>query len=88
MRLTNPSLALGLFLLGSDFFQKLPSAGFPPYFVLWTHSFFFDRRACMVFQNHKIRFFQVRQSVPQGFVIDTVFSLFLSMIFLHLCPLR
>ena len=41
-------------------FHKLISAGLPPCFARWTRSFLSDRRACVVFQNHKSRFFRVR----------------------------
>ena len=41
-------------------FHKLISAGLPPCFARWTQSFLSDRRACVVFQNHKSRFFRVR----------------------------
>ena len=41
-------------------FHKLISAGFPPCFARWTQSFLSDRRACVVYQNHKSRFFRVR----------------------------
>ena len=48
-------------------------------FARWTQSFLPDRRACVAFQNHKSRFFQVRGSVPQGSVPGPVlFSLFLN----------
>ena len=33
--------------------HKLISAGLPPCFACWTPSFLSDRRACVVFQNHK-----------------------------------
>ena len=33
-------------------FHKLISAGLPPCFARWTQSFFSDRRACVVYQNH------------------------------------
>ena len=54
------------------FLHKLISAGLPPCFVRWTQSFIFDRRACMVYQNHKSRFFQILRGVPQGSVLGPV----------------
>ena len=67
-------------------FHKLISAGLPPYFARWTQSFLSDRRASVVYQNHKSRFFRVRRGVPQGSVLGPV--LFSSlMIFRHLCLL-
>ena len=60
-------------------FHKLVSAGLPHSFVRWTQSFLSDRRACMVYQNHKSRSFQVRRSVPQGSVLGPeLFSLFIN----------
>ena len=60
-------------------FHKLISAGLPPCFARWTQSFFSDRRACVVYQNHKSRSFRVRRGVPQGFVFGPVlFSLFIN----------
>ena len=47
------------------FFHKLISAGLPSCFARWTQSFLTDRRACVVFQNHKSRSFRVRRGVPQ-----------------------
>ena len=38
-------------------FDKLISAGHPPCFACWTQSFLSDKRACVVFQNHKSRVF-------------------------------
>ena len=49
-------------------FHKLISAGLPPCFARWTQSFLFDRRASVVYQNHKSRSFRVRRGVPQGSV--------------------
>ena len=43
-------------------FYKLISAGLPPCFARWTQSFLSDRRACVVYQNHKSRSFRVRRS--------------------------
>ena len=60
-------------------FHKLISAGLLPCFARWTQSFLSDRRACVVFQNHKSRSFRVRRSVPQGSVLGPVlFSLFIN----------
>ena len=53
-------------------FHKLISAGLPPCFARWTESFLSDRRACVVFQNHKSRSFRVRRGVPQGFFLGPV----------------
>ena len=67
-------------------FHKLISAGLPPCFARWTQSFLSDRRACVVFQNHKSCSFRVRRGVPQGSVLGpALFSLL--MIFRLLCLL-
>ena len=60
-------------------FHKLLSAGLPLCFARWTQSFLSNRRASVVFQNHKSRSFGVRQGVPQGSVLGLVlFSLFIN----------
>ena len=60
-------------------FRKLISAGLPPCFARWTQSFLSDRRACVVFQNHKSRSFRVRRGVLQASVLGPVlFSLFIN----------
>ena len=63
-------------------FHQLISAGFLPCFVRWTQSFFSDRRACVVYQNHKSGCSRIRRGVPQGSVLGPVlFSLCSLMIF-------
>ena len=53
-------------------FHKLISAGLPPCFARWTQFFLSDRRACVVYQNHKSRSFRVRRDVPHGSVLCPV----------------
>ena len=60
-------------------FHKLISAGLSSCFARWTQSFLSDRRACVVYQNHKSCSFRVRRGVPQGSVVGLVlFSLFIN----------
>ena len=84
MGLTNPGRALGTILSTIEFykafdfvwhpalFHKFISAGLPPCFARWTQSFLSDRRACVVYQNHKSCCFQVRRDVPQESVLGPV----------------
>ena len=88
MGLTNPDRALGQsFLLSKAFdsvwhcalFHQLISAGIPRCFTCCTQSFVSDRRASVVFQNHKSRSFRVCRGVPQGFILGPVLlSLFIN----------
>ena len=57
-------------------FHKLISAGLPPCFARWTQSFLSDRRASVVFQNHKSRSFRVRRGVQHGSVLGPVLFFF------------
>ena len=68
-------------------FHKLISAGLPPCFARWTQSFLSDRRACVVYQNHKSHSFRVRRGVLQGSVLFSVLCLSSLMIFRLLCLL-
>ena len=66
-------------VLHPTLFHKLISAGFSPCFARWTQSFFSDRYASVVHQNHKSHSFRVRLGVPRGSVLGAVlFSLFIN----------
>ena len=56
-------------------FHKLILAGLPPCFARWTQSFLSDRRASVVFQNHKSRSFRVRRGFVVFFVLFAIFIL-------------
>ena len=63
----------------SALFHKRISAGLPRCFARWTQSFLSEWRACVVYQNHKSRYFRVRLGIPQGSVFGFVlFSLFIN----------
>ena len=63
----------------STLFHKLISAGLSSFFARWAQSFLCDGRACVVYQNHKSRSFQVRRGVSQGSVLGPVLlSLFIN----------
>ena len=86
MGLTNPSLVVSCdFSTAFDsvwhpaLFHKLISADLPSCFAGRTQSFLSDRRACVVYQNHKSRSFRVRRAVPHESVLGPVlFSLFIN----------
>ena len=65
-------------------FHQLISAGLSPCFARWTQPFLSDRRACVVYQNHKSRCFRVRRDVPQGSVLGPVLFFLSSLMILWL----
>ena len=90
MGLTNPGCPLGrsspLLISRKPLARLVPRLlpqahfGWPSFcFARWTLSLLSDRRACVVYQNHKSRFFRVRRDVPQGPVfLPVLFFLFIN----------
>ena len=83
MDLTNPGRALGRSHLLLISLKLSTLSGIPPFpqtYFGWPPSllcsldsiFLSDRRACVVFQNHKSRFFRICRGVPQGSVLGPV----------------
>ena len=61
----------------SALFHKLILAGFTPCFACWTKSFLSDRRACVVYQNHRSLSFRVHRGFLQGSVLGSALFSFL-----------
>ena len=98
MGLTNPGRALGRSSLLMISLKLSTVSGIPPFstnssrlapsLLCCLNSIFLsDRRACVVYQNHKSHSFRVRRGVPQKSVLGLVLFLFSSMIFRLLCLL-
>ena len=68
-------------------FHKPISAGLRSCFACWTQSFLSDRRACVVYQNHESRSFQVVEVFRKDSFLALYFSLSSLMIFRPLCLL-
>ena len=91
MGLTNPGRALGRSCLLSISRKLSTLSGIPPFTInsfrlaslltllVGLNSFLSDKRACVVYQNHKSRSFRVRRGVPQAFLLGPVlFSLLIN----------
>ena len=98
MGLTNPGRALGRSCLLSTSLKLSTLSGIPPFFtnllrlaslialLVGLNLSFTDRRACVVYQNHKSCSFRIHRGVPRKVpFLALYFSLSLSMILLLLC---
>ena len=99
MGLTNPGRALGRSCLLSISLKLLTLSGIPPFFtnsfrvafllalLVGLNLFFSNRRACVVYQNHKSRSFESVEVFRKDPFLAMYFSLSSSMIFRLLCLL-